>query len=114
MKHATFTQTTKFANSDQCIAYEYPVKDPDINAAIVEVNGRYPDAGYAINQKCKEVAYIIKGQGKLVIKNKSPLQLNTQDVVFILPGEAYYWEGNLTMFIPCTPAWYPEQHQIIK
>gem|GEM_PF-2374449 len=26
-------------------------------------------------------------------------------------GERYFWDGQMTMFVPCTPAWYPEQHK---
>jgi len=33
---------------------------------------------------------------------------------FIIKGEKYFWEGEMEMFMPCTPAWYPEQHKEIK
>jgi hypothetical protein len=35
------------------------------------------------------------------------------DLVLIEPGEKYFWEGNMDLFIPCSPAWYPEQHKLI-
>jgi nucleoside-diphosphate-sugar epimerase len=31
-------------------------------------NGRYPDAGWVTNLKCKELAYVIRGVGKLVVE----------------------------------------------
>lgn len=34
------------ANSKTCLAFEYPTKDLDINVALVEVNGRYPEKGF--------------------------------------------------------------------
>jgi len=32
----------------------------------------------------------------------------------IEPGEKYYWEGKMTMFMPCVPAWYAEQHKEVE
>jgi hypothetical protein len=34
-------------------------------------------------------------------------------MILIEPEEKYYWDGNFTLFVPCTPAWYPEQHEEI-
>ena len=36
------------------------------------------------------------------------------DLVLIDKGENYYWEGNMDLFVPCTPAWNPKQHKIIE
>ena len=102
-------QTKKFQNSDSCTAIEYPLGDKDINGAVIELNGRYPENGRVVNSKCKELAFIIEGQGKLVIEGQEA-ELGQGDLVLIEPGEKYFWQGNLKMFIPCTPAWYPEQH----
>ncbi len=113
MKTVHKNQTEKFKNSDSCIAIEYPLKDNDINGAVIELSGRYPDEGRVVNLKCKELAYIIEGSGKLVVEEKE-VKLEEGDLVLIEPGEKYFWEGNLKMFIPCTPAWYPEQHKEVK
>jgi mannose-6-phosphate isomerase-like protein (cupin superfamily) len=114
MKHATFKQASRFANSEQCTVYEYPLNDPDINGALVELDGRYPEKGYAVNRVCKELAFIVSGQGKLIIKGKDAINLSEKDTILIDPGEEYYWVGKLTMFMPCTPAWYAEQHQMTE
>ena len=110
MKVISKEQTNIFQNSPVCKAIEYPLEDKDINGAVIELNGRYPDKGAVVNQKCKELAYIVKGSGKLVVEGKETL-LNEGDLALIEAGEKYYWEGNMTMFMPCTPAWYPEQHK---
>ncbi len=106
-------QTKTIRNSDVCDAIEYPLDDKDINGAVIELRGRYPEKGMVINEVCKELAYIIKGSGKLVIKDKET-QLKEGDLASIEPGEAYYWDGNMTMFVPCAPAWYPEQHKEVE
>lgn len=112
MKIIESTQTNEFKNSDNCIAIEYPLNDKDINLAIIKLKARYPDKGSAINKRCKEIAYINKGKGQVTI-NGLTKRLSKGDVVFIDKGEKYFWNGNMEMVMPCTPAWNPEQHSIV-
>ena len=97
-------------NSELCIAHEYPLGDPDINGAVIELFGRYPHEGRVTNTECKELAYIIKGSGKIVIEGNEIL-LKQGDQVLIMAGEKYYWEGSMTLFLACTPAWHLRQHK---
>lgn len=110
MKIVYKSHAEKFKNSDACTAIEYPMGDKDINGAVIGLNGRYPSKGRVVNLKCKEMSYIVDGSGKAVIEGKE-MQLNRGDLILIEPGEKYFWEGNLTMFVSCAPAWYPEQHK---
>jgi mannose-6-phosphate isomerase-like protein (cupin superfamily) len=87
--------------------------DKDINVAYVEIRGRYPDKGRVTNEVCKEMAYITEGKGKIVVEGEE-IELNELDLILLEPGERYYWEGNLKMVVPCTPAWYPEQHKEVE
>lgn len=84
--------------------------DKDINGAIIKLNGRYPDRGTVVNMVCKEIGYVIKGKGKVVVENKE-IEISEGDLILIEAKEKYYWEGSLEMFVPCVPAWYPEQHK---
>lgn len=109
MKMVKYKERREIKNSDNCIVYEYRLNDKDINGAMAKITGRYPDRGYVINRKCKELVYVMKGKGKLVSKTRI-LKFKEGDMLLIPPKEAYYWEGNMTILMPCTPAWYPEQH----
>lgn len=113
MKVVYKKQTKKFKNSNVCTAIEYPLGDEDINGAVIELNGRYPDKCRVVNLKCKELAYVIKGSGRIIVEDKE-IKLKQGDMVLIEPGERYYWDGTMTMFMPCTPAWYPGQHKEVK
>lgn len=113
MKVVHNNQTEEFKNSAVCTAIEYPLDDKDINGAVIKLNGRYPDKGRVVNLKCKELAYVIKGSGRVEVENET-VELNEGDLVLIEPEERYFWEGNLVMFMPCTPAWYPEQHREVE
>ena len=113
MKKISKKETEEHKNSDVCLAIEYPLGDKDINGAVIQLNGRYPDKGRVVNEKCKELAYIISGSGRLVVEDKE-VELGEGDLVLIEPGEKYFWKGKMTMFVPCAPAWYPGQHKEIE
>lgn len=106
-------QTKIFKAGDTCVAAEYHIGDKDIDGTVIELSGRYPETNRVVNLKCKELAYIIKGSGRVVIEDKE-IKFNEGDLMLIDAGEKYFWEGKATMFMPCTPAWYPEQHKEVE
>jgi mannose-6-phosphate isomerase-like protein (cupin superfamily) len=110
MEHVKYESATVHANSSHCKVYEYPMRNSEMNIGLAEITHRYPDEGYAVNHKCSEMGYVLRGSGKLVTE-KGEAVLGSGDVVYIPHGEKYYWEGNMTVVLPCTPAWYPEQHE---
>ena len=110
MKKISLEDSKSIKVTRQCTAVEYPNGDRDIWGSIIELNGRYPTKGRTVNLKCKELVYFISGEGKLVVEGKT-IMVKKGDQVVINPGEKFYWEGKLVMFMPCTPAWYPEQHK---
>jgi mannose-6-phosphate isomerase-like protein (cupin superfamily) len=66
-----------------------------------------------MNAECKELSYVVNGSGQAVVEGVS-VDLATGDMILIDAGEKYHYDGNLTLFVSCTPAWYPEQHSNIK
>lgn len=113
MKLVKLEQAQEFSNSDRCKGLEYPLNDTDINFSTAIINGRYPDKGYCVNEECKELIYVIEGKGTLNKRDKT-IEFNKGDVILIDKGEVYYWDGQCTIAMPCTPAWYPEQHKLIE
>ena len=113
MKIIHKNQTKIFKNSEACTAIEYPMEDKDINGAVIEITGRYPAKGRTVNLKCKEMAYIIKGAGRVVIEGKE-VKFEEGDLILINPGEKFFWDGVAQIFMPCTPAWHPEQYKEVE
>ncbi|MDE6583747.1 MAG: cupin domain-containing protein [Clostridia bacterium] len=111
MIYKNFKDTEVFTGKTN-VTYEYNIDDKDLNYCIVKVKGRFPVEGLAINHKCKQMAHILKGKGILWCEGKE-YKLKKNDVVLIGVDEKYYWKGNLTLGVPCSPAWYPEQHDTI-
>lgn len=110
MKFVKASEAQKHKLSDVCTSIEYPMGDDDINGAVGIINGRYPDKGRVVNEKCKEMVFVLEGSGKIVIEGEK-VKFQKGDLLLIDPGEKYYWEGNFKIFMPCTPAWYLEQHK---
>lgn len=63
--------------------------------------------------KCKELIYVIEGKGTLN-KKQETIEFEKGDAILIDKGEIYYWDAHCTIAMPCTPAWYPEQHKLIE
>ena len=59
------------------------------------------------------MAYIINGSGRIVVEDQEYM-LNRGDLILIDVKEKYYWEGNLEMFVSCTPPWNANQHREVK
>jgi mannose-6-phosphate isomerase-like protein (cupin superfamily) len=98
------------SHSPVCHVLEYDIHDPDINAAVARISGRYPNSGWSVNLKCKMMGFVLSGFGRIVVEGRS-IELSENDLVLIHPGEKYYWEGNMTILMPATPAWNPTQYQ---
>ena len=113
MEHVKKENATKHIHSSGCVVYEYPMQNVAMNIGVAEIIRRYPEQGYAINHKCSEMGYILNGSGKLVTDSQEVV-LSAGDVVYIPPGEKFYWEGNMTIVLPAAPSWNPEQHEIFK
>jgi mannose-6-phosphate isomerase-like protein (cupin superfamily) len=113
MEYIKNEDAPRFKNSTSCVATEYDFKgEKDFNIAGIELSGRYPERGYALNAVSKELIYVRSGNGVLV-SNDQRVTLAPGDAALIQPNEKYYLEGTLELVISSAPAWHPEQHKNI-
>lgn len=70
MKNISQNETEKYNNSDFCIAHQYNFYDDDIDISTAEINGRYPDSGYCVNTKIKEMIFVLSGNGEICTKKQ--------------------------------------------
>lgn len=107
-------EKAEFYSGDGYSGMDYPSLDKDINFAVININSRSPKIGYQGNTECKELLYIIKGNGTMFMKeNNEKVDFNQGDVIIINKNEDYAFEGNFEAAVSCTPAWYSEQHKYI-
>lgn len=114
MKYINLENSVKFENSSKCTVNEYFFEDPDIDLCMTEITGRYPDSDYCLNEKCKELIYIIKGNGTIYFENDS-INYTEGDGIIIDKNEKYYWDSKYTKAIMvCNPPFSKEQYKIVK
>lgn len=113
MERVKESQAEKFESSPTTTIFEYRMGDKQINGAIAEINGRYPEEGRVVNEESKEMVFVLEGGGKVVVEGRE-IQFQKGDLLLIVPGEKYFWEGEMKIFMANTPAWKPEQHKFVK
>ena len=92
--------------------HEYFIDELSINCATAEINGRYPESGFAMNEVSKELVYILSGKGAIVTKTGKS-SFAPGDVIFIDKKEPFAWQGNFSMFMVTTPKFDSNQHKIL-
>ena len=76
------SQTNKFAACQSTTIFEYLMKDPEISGAVAKINGRYPETGFSLNEKSKELVYVIEGNGRIIQTNKE-ITIQIGDVILL-------------------------------
>lgn len=91
---------------------EYRMSANRISGATAIISGRYPENGYAVNKTCHEIAMVLSGSG-IIGSPKKKHHLVIGDCILIKPGEKYYWNGHMAIFMVCAPKWTASQHAIV-
>ncbi len=108
------SQAKKVQASASTTIWEFVMGEKDISGAITQINGRYPKIGFAVNDVCKEIAFVVSDSGHVVTPTqKRPIHVG--DLIFINKGDSFAWEanGSLTLFMATTPKFDPKQHKIV-
>ncbi|MCA9397697.1 hypothetical protein KC573_02610 [candidate division WWE3 bacterium] len=80
-----------------------PSSQQEMRAAIVEINGNYPDEGsVGINEGKTELLFMIDGH-ITVTKDMKTYSLEKHDVLYLEPGIPYSIVGNATVFVAIAP-----------
>lgn len=106
-------QTIKVSNSNKCKTIEYIFHTKEIDLGIAIISGRYPENGFCMNRKCKELIYVLEGNGRIYFENDF-IEFEKGDAILIEPKEKYYWNSAYCKIsLSCTPAWSKEQYELI-
>ncbi len=104
--------TNKVMNSEKCVIYEYLFGSEKTSLALVEIDGKYPDDGFAINKVFEEIILVLNGKGKIIIENKK-YELKKNHAVLLKPNKKYRYEGNLKLATFTSPAFKMENHEVV-
>src|SRR3989344_8584998 len=104
-------ESNKISPSLSTTVREYLMDEQAISGAVAEINGRYPEQGFAINKVSKELVYILTGNGE-VITQSNKTEFGQGDVILIDKNEQFSWQGNFSMFMVTTPKFDSKQHKV--
>lgn len=96
---------------------EFKFSDHDIiNDAQITITGRYPIAGYAVNDISTALVSVESGTGTITIKGSKPQKIEAGDRILITPGEPYSFKASSVLAIRyiATPAWTAEQSRVVE
>jgi hypothetical protein len=123
MKHiphrraAVYRRDTDDINRTPVVVREYETGNENINVAevVLRAGTRYPEKGFAVNDKVDMVVYIATGECLINTENDS-IPLVMGDVIEISRGEKYFWKATTTaVLVPAShPAWTVEQHRYVE
>jgi len=112
MQIVKYIECNKVSPAASTVIWEYPTNDVEISGAVAEIHGRYPEKGFAMNEKSKEIAFVLSGSGKIHTPT-SAQDIDLGDEIFIDKGEQFAWSGGMTIFMSTAPKFAAKQH-IIK
>ena len=102
-----------YKKSDTCEVYEYAGMGSESDVAIAKISGKYPSEGYCVNVSCREVVYIIDGDG-VMFEGTKEHKFKKGDVIVINSGEKFRWDANCIASISCVPSRSPDQYRIVS
>lgn len=101
-------------NSDQCTIWEYQFETNNLGLATGLIDGRYPKKGFAINEKCDEMIYVLSNKGIISCDNEN-FDVKEEDSVYVEKGKKFSIKGkSIFVAIITNPSWYPEQHKYVE
>lgn len=93
--------------------FDYAMQDAALCGAVALIRGRYPETGFVVNRKVKEMVYVLAGRGN-VETAAGPLVLAQGDVVLLDKDEAFAWGGDMDLFIVTTPRFDVDQYERLE
>ncbi|MDR1476676.1 MAG: hypothetical protein LBI17_00945 [Rickettsiales bacterium] len=103
------SESIKKAGFGKCEVIEYPMDAKAIDICIVKVFGRVPAAGYKMNEISDAACHVVSGTGAI-----NEASVSAGDSFSISRGEKYFFDGEFTMTMSCTPAWEAEQGKEVE
>ena len=91
--------------------FEYAFPFQNASLGVSEINGRYPESGYDVDEEVEASWYVTSGKGTIWIAGER-CEVEKGDMVHLMPGEKFWIDGhNLCLVVSSSPVWTPEQHK---
>ncbi|MBN2094720.1 MAG: cupin domain-containing protein [Candidatus Aenigmarchaeota archaeon] len=107
------SNAVEIKNGPNCTVHEHYFPSKDLGFATADMEGRYPDKGFATNTACSQIYYVLEGQAKVHYEGKE-YPMKAGDAFFFEKGKPYSLEcRGLKVAVANAPAWYADQYKIV-
>lgn len=94
--------------------YEYNLPFKNASVGVSEINGRYPETGFDIDEQVEGSWYVESGKGIVWVSGQE-YTVEQGDVILIPANEKFYIVGeNLRLVVASSPLWFSEQHKHLE
>ena len=98
---------------DGSVFYEYKFDVKQVCIGVSEINGRYPESGFEVDEKVEGCWYVESGTGMIGIAEQE-YAVEAGDAICVPVNEKFYIQGDkLRLVVASSPPWYVEQHKHI-
>lgn len=102
------SEARRHENTLACVVYDYQLPTGELDSAVIQLSGRYPQDGWAVNTISTSVVYVLEGRGSL-LSGLERQELAEGDQILIEKNEKYAFDGTMRLLYSAAPAWSPDQ-----
>ena len=117
MKAQKFTlRDTRKVDLKTKVIHKYPTLSRLLELNHMKVDGRHPENEdeFVLEHDCQFILYVLKGKGIVYVEDQV-FEVAVGDAVYVPIENRFAVEGSGFEYITVeTPAWYPEQAEIVK
>lgn len=102
-----------FENSKTCKGVAFVSDEMNVDMSVIEISGRYPESGWALNGEVSEIVYVQRGKGRLYLEG-GETEIEQEAVVAVPAGRKFFWDGDMTLIMACNPPFNSGQYSMIE
>ena len=93
-------------------AVDIELPSSSANVAEVCLTARYPEKGWALNERSEMIVRILDGE-TVFANMEEAIELSAGATLLVEPNQQYYWKpkGFVRLLVFSTPPWTAEQHR---
>lgn len=104
---------SKTAEHGVSLFSEYDLPFSTFAVGVSEINGRYPQAGFDVDDDVEQVWYVIEGSA-LITLGEDQTEIGAGDMLLVARGTPYVIDGTVKLVVVSGPPWRAEQHRHVE
>lgn len=112
--HSPKSEARKVKEHKVSAFYEYDLPFNKLAVGVSEIDGRYPQNGFVVDEKVEQVWYVESGSGTVFVGDDL-MHMKKGDLIYIPKKKKYWIQGNyLKIVVSSSPPWSKTQHKQVE